>query len=45
MVGLRLMAHSNQNTQVNIKFYHEAIKCWFFRETKGLKGHNIDWLV
>jgi hypothetical protein len=26
-------------------YYHDAFKHWFLFETKGLRGHQIDWLV
>ncbi len=42
MVGLQQMPHSNQNTQASIKSYHGVLKCKFFFETKGLRGHHID---
>ncbi len=45
MVGLCQVPHSNQDTQANIEFYHEALKHWFSLDTKGLKGRCIDWLV
>jgi hypothetical protein len=39
------MPHSNQNTQANIESYHGALKRWLVLDTKGLRGHRIDWLV
>jgi len=45
MVALCQMAHSNQNTQASIEFYHGTLKQWFSFETKFFKGHHIDWLV
>jgi hypothetical protein len=45
MVGVQRMPHSNQNIQVSIEWYHGVLKHWFALDTKGLKGHRIDWLV
>ncbi len=45
MVGLCWVPHLNQDTQASIKSYHGVLKCWFSLETKGLKGHRINWLV
>ncbi len=45
MVGVRQVPHSNQDTHANIKSYHGALKCWFAFDTKGFRGHRIDWLV
>jgi hypothetical protein len=45
MVGVRRVPHSNQDTQTNIESYHGALKRWFVLDTKGLRGHRIDWLV
>jgi hypothetical protein len=45
MVGLCRVPHLNQNTQASIKSYNEVLKCWFFFETKGLRGRCIDLLV
>lgn len=39
------MPHSNQGTQANIESYHGTLKCWFSLETKGLRGHQIHYLV
>jgi hypothetical protein len=33
------MPHSNQDTQMNIEFYHGVLKHWFSLETKAFKGH------
>jgi hypothetical protein len=45
MINLQHMPHFNQDTQANTESYHGTLKCWFSLETKGLKGHRIDWLV
>jgi hypothetical protein len=45
MVGLHQVPHSKKDIQPNIESYHEVLKCWFSFETKGLRGHYIDWLV
>jgi hypothetical protein len=45
MVGVRKVPHSNQNTQASIESYHGALKRWFALDTKGFRGHRIDWLV
>ncbi len=45
MVGVRRVPHSNQDTQANIESYHGVLKHWLALDTKGLKGHRIDWLV
>ncbi len=45
MIGFQHMPHSNQDTQMNIEFYHGTLKCWFSLETKGFRGCQIDWLV
>jgi hypothetical protein len=45
MVGVQKVPHSNQDTQVNIETYHGALKHWFALDTKGFRGHKIDWLV
>jgi hypothetical protein len=45
MVGVRKVPHSNQDTQVSIESYRDALKRWLALDTKGLKGHRIDWLV
>ncbi len=45
MVGFQQVPCSNQDTQTNIKSYHNALKHWFSLDTKGLRGHWIDWLV
>jgi hypothetical protein len=45
MVGSQQMPHSNQNTQTSIESYHGALKHWFFLETKGFQGRQIDWLT
>jgi hypothetical protein len=45
MVGFHWVPHSNQNTQTNIEFYHGGLKRWLPLETKGSKGHYINWLV
>jgi hypothetical protein len=45
MVGFCRVPHSNQNTQASIDFYHAILKHWFSFETKGLRGHYINWLV
>jgi hypothetical protein len=29
----------------NIESYHGALKRWLTLDTKGLRGHRIDWLV
>jgi hypothetical protein len=42
MVGVRKVPHSNQNTQVNIKSYHGALKRQLVFDTKGFRGHMID---
>jgi hypothetical protein len=42
MVGLHQVPHLNQATQTSIKSYHGVLKCWFFLETNGLRGHYID---
>jgi hypothetical protein len=38
MIGLWQVPHSNQDTQMNIDFYHGTLKWWFSLKTKGLKG-------
>jgi len=45
MVGVRKVPHSNQDTQTIIESYHGALKRWFALDTKGFRGHRIDWLV
>jgi hypothetical protein len=45
MVGVQRMPHSNQDTQAKIESYHGALKRWLALDTKGLRGHRIDWLV
>ncbi len=45
MVRFHQVSHSNQDTQISIKCYHKALKRWFSLETKGLRGHCINWLV
>jgi hypothetical protein len=30
---------------MNIDSYDGALKCWFTLDTKGFRGHKIDWLV
>jgi hypothetical protein len=45
IIDLWCMPHSNQDTQVSIESYHGALKHWFSLKTKGLKRHQIDWLV
>jgi hypothetical protein len=45
MVDVRKVPHSNQNTQASIESYHSALRRWFALDTKGLRGHRIDWLV
>jgi len=42
MIGFQHMPHSNQDTQMNIEFYHGALKCWFSLEKqKVLKGVKL----
>jgi hypothetical protein len=43
--GCLTSAHSNQNTQANIESYHGALKHRFALNTKGVKGHKINWFV
>ncbi len=45
MVGVWKVPHSNQDTQASIESYHGALKRWLTLDTKGLRGHRIDWLV
>jgi hypothetical protein len=45
MVGVRKMPHSSQDTQASIESYHGALTRWFVLDTKGFRGHRIDWLV
>jgi hypothetical protein len=45
MVGVRIVPHSNQDTQASIESYHGALKRWLVLDTKGLRGCRIDWLV
>jgi hypothetical protein len=45
MVGVQKMPHSNQDTQMGIESYHGVLKYWFALDTRGLRGHRIDWLV
>jgi hypothetical protein len=45
MVGVQKVPHSNQDTQTNIEAYHGVLKHWFALDTKGLRGHRINWLM
>ncbi len=45
MVGVRRVPHSNQDTQASIESYHGALKHWLTLDTKGFRGHKINWLV
>ncbi len=45
MVGVQRVPHSNQDTQMSIDSYHDALKHWFVLDTKGLRGRKIDQLV